>query len=215
MDELSLDAAAFRASYDAVAQAYAQTFFDELARKPFDRALLDGLASACPSGGTILDVGCGPGQVARYLSERGVEAAGCDLSPAMVEVAARLNPGLAFTVEDMRAMQRPAGSVWGIAAFYSIIHIPRAEVPLVLEEFARVLAPDGALLLAVHGGAGVIRRDDFLDHAVPFEATLFSLAEIVALVEAAGFWVDEARQRAPYQFEHPTPRIYVLAHRSA
>src|ERR1700730_13779502 len=96
MDELSLGADGFRSSYDAVADAYANEFFDELSRKPFDRALLDSFAAAIPHGGQVLDIGCGPGHIARYLSERGVNAAGIDLSPAMVEVARKLNPGLDF-----------------------------------------------------------------------------------------------------------------------
>jgi hypothetical protein len=36
-----------RASYDAVAEAYATAFSDELAGKPLDRALLDGFAELC------------------------------------------------------------------------------------------------------------------------------------------------------------------------
>jgi hypothetical protein len=33
----------------------------------------------------------------------------------------------------------------------------------------------------------------------------------VSLAESAGFWVDEVKQRAPYEFENPTPRLYVRA----
>ena len=212
-DELSLGADGFRESYDAVADAYAKEFFDELSRKPFDRALLDSFAAAIAPGGQVLDVGCGPGHIARYLSERGVNATGVDLSPAMVELARKLNPGLDFTAGDMRAIDQSASTLAAITAFYSIIHIPRAEVAQVLDEFHRVIAEDGLLLLSVHGGTGIVHRDEFLGETVPFEATLFSLGEIVSLVERAGFWVDEARQRAPYDFEYPTPRIYVLAHR--
>lgn len=199
-------------SYDAVADAYAAEFFDELSRKPFDRQLLDAFAADCQGRGTVLDVGCGPGHVARYLSERGAKAAGFDLSTAMVELARKLNPSLEFSAGDMRALGVPDGSLTGIVAFYSLIHIPRQEVAGVLDGFRRALIEDGRLLLAVHGGTGSIHRDEFLGHAVPFEATLFSLGEIVSLVETAGFWVDEARQRVPYEFEHPTPRIYIGAH---
>jgi SAM-dependent methyltransferase len=214
MDELSLGADGLRASYNAVADAYAKEFFDELSRKPFDRALLDSFAAAIAPGGQVLDIGCGPGHIARYLSECGVNAAGIDLSPAMVEVARKLNPGLDFAAGDMRAIDRAAATLAAIAAFYSIIHIPRPGVPQVLGEFHRVITEGGLLLLSVHGGTGIVHRDEFLGETVPFEATLFSLGEIVSLVERAGFWVDEAHQRAPYDFEYPTPRIYVLAHRT-
>jgi SAM-dependent methyltransferase len=199
-------------TYEIVAEAYAAQFFDELSRKPFDCKLLDAFAADCEGRGMVLDVGCGPGHVARYLKDRGAKVAGFDLSPAMVQLARKLNPGLEFSAGDMRALQVPAWSLGGIVAFYSVIHVPRPEVSGVLAGFRRALVQDGRLLLSVHGGTGSIHRDDFLGHTVPFEATLFSLGEIVSLVEAAGFWVDEARQRQPYEFEHPTPRIYVGAH---
>jgi SAM-dependent methyltransferase len=199
-------------SYDVVAEAYAAEFFDELSRKPFDRALLDAFAADQQGGGRVLDIGCGPGHVAKYLSDHGVKAAGLDFSPGMVELARKLNPDLEFTAGDMRALAIPDGSLSGIVAFYSVIHLPRDEVAPALGGFRRALTADGRLLMSVHGGTGSIHRDEFLGHAVPFEATLFTLGEIVSLVESAGFWVDEALQRSPYEFEHPTPRIYVRAH---
>lgn len=202
-------------SYDAVADAYAEAFFDELSRKPFDRALLDAFAADTAGRGLVLDIGCGPGHIARYLSDHGVRAAGLDFSPVMVELARKLNPALQFSAGDMRALDVDAGSLAGIVAFYSVIHLPRSEVPAALAGFHRALAGEGRLLISVHGGVGSTHRDEFLGHAVPFEATLFSLGEIVTLVESVGFWVDEARQRAPYEFEHPTPRIYLAAHATA
>lgn len=56
------------ATYDAVARTYDTELRDELARKPLDRALLDAFVELAGSG-TIADVGCGPGQVTRYLAE--------------------------------------------------------------------------------------------------------------------------------------------------
>ncbi len=99
-----MDSDELRASYDQVAETYADTFFDELDRKLFDRELLDAYAERTQDRGLVLDIGCGPGHIARYLHERGVEVAGVDLSPEMVEVARRLNPGLRFDVGDMGAL---------------------------------------------------------------------------------------------------------------
>jgi SAM-dependent methyltransferase len=201
-----------RSSYDAVAEDYAQKFFDELSRKPFDRELLARFAAACPPG-RLLDVGCGPGHVGRFLADQGREVTGIDISPAMIEHARRLNPSMAFEVGDMRHIAHDAGGIGGIVAFYSLIHIRRQEVRTVLEEFGRVLGPQGKLLLAVHGGTGELSNDDFLGHHVRFEATLFEKSELSRIVEDAGFRIDEARQRERYDFETHTPRIFVAATR--
>src|SRR3974390_3391872 len=83
------DPHAVRAAYDAVAVDYAALLRDELAAKPFDRALLGAFAELVLSGsaGPVADVGCGPGRVTAYLHGLGVETFGIDLSPAMVAVA--------------------------------------------------------------------------------------------------------------------------------
>jgi len=93
--------AKLQADYDPVAEEYAEKFFHELQHKPFDRELLDRFATRVQGLGPVCDLGCGPGQIARYLHERGVDAFGVDLSPAMVEVAQRLNPGIHFEQGDM------------------------------------------------------------------------------------------------------------------
>src|SRR5436309_204770 len=88
-------------SYDSAAKAYAEHLAGELVHKPLDRHLLNRFAEETRGRGLVADFGCGPGQVARYLHEQGVTAFGLDLSPAMVEVAASLHPGLDFRVDDM------------------------------------------------------------------------------------------------------------------
>jgi SAM-dependent methyltransferase len=199
-----------RSSYDVVAQTYARQFFDELSRKPFDRELLERFARECRRG-RVLDIGCGPGHVGRFLADLGIDVIGVDLSPAMIEVARRLNPRMKFEVGDMRRLDHDDGGVAGIVAFYSLIHIARADVPDVLTEFKRALMPGGKLLIAVHGGTGEITSDDFLGHQARFAATLFEKDELAGLVSDAGFRVDQSVERERYDFEAHTPRIYIAA----
>ncbi len=93
---------------------------------PLDRQLLDRFAASFRDVGPACDLGCGPGHVARYLHEQGVRVCGIDLSPAMIERARRLTPAVEFRQGDMLALDAADESWAGIAAFYSIIHIPRA-----------------------------------------------------------------------------------------
>ena len=206
-----MDPDELQATYDHVAEKYADTFFDELDRKPFDRELLDAFADRVRGRGLVLDIGCGPGHIGRYLHDRGVEIAGVDLSTEMVELARRLNPDMAFEVGDMAALAAGDAGLAGIVAFYSVIHISRDDVPGVLREFRRVISPGGELVISVHVGTGSFRREDFLGEQVPFEATFFERDELVSLVEGAGLRVEEAIQRAPYDDEAQTQRLYVRA----
>src|SRR3954454_23213708 len=91
-------------SYDRVAEEYALRISGELAHKPLDRQLLDRFAAEVEGLGPVCDLGCGPGHVARYLHDHGVQVTGLDLSEAMVEQARRLNPDIAFRQGNMLAL---------------------------------------------------------------------------------------------------------------
>jgi SAM-dependent methyltransferase len=195
-------------TYDRVAEPYGAQFFDELARKPFDRDLLDRFAARLSGRGRVCDVGCGPGHVGRYLAERGVDVFGLDLSPAMVALARRLNPAMRFEQGDLRALVLPDASLAGIVAFYSLIHLERSEVVAALIELARVLIPGSLILIAVHGGEGEVHADDWFGRGVSINATLYQPAEIGASMERAGLEVETIATRAPYAFEYPTTRVY-------
>ena len=137
-----------RTSYDRIADVYVRHVYDELRHKPLDRELLDRFAAEVKDAGPVCDLGCGPGQIARYLHDRGLEASGLDLAPDMIEQARRLNAGMVFQVGDLRSAPFADGTLAGVVAFYSIIHVPRAQVVDALREVARVLRPGGRLLLA-------------------------------------------------------------------
>ncbi|MGO8887469.1 MAG: class I SAM-dependent methyltransferase [Streptosporangiaceae bacterium] len=195
------------AADDLVAQEYADTFADELDHMPFDRDLLDRYA-ATAGRGPVWDVGCGPaGHSTRYLADRGVLVTGADLSPGAVSTARQRQPGLTFLAADLCALPAPAG----IAAFYSVIQLPRPRIAQALAEFGRVLAPGGALLLAMHGGSGETGTDEFLGRPATVRATLVSMTELAGALKDAGFTLAEQHERAPYPGEHPSRRLYAWA----
>jgi SAM-dependent methyltransferase len=200
-------------SYDQVAEEYVWRVFDELQHKPFDRQQLDRFAASVGDA-PACDMGCGPGQVAQYLHERGVQVCGVDLSPAMVEQARRLTPGVEFRQGDMLALDVPDETWAGIAAFYSIIHIPRGDMAQALGELRRTLRPGGLLLLAFHLGDDTLHLDDWWDHKVNVDFYFFRSAEMEGYLTSAGFEIEEIIERDPYpEVEHPSRRAYIFARR--
>ncbi len=199
-------------TYDVAAEHYAATFAAELDGKPFDRDLLDRYAAALAGRGEVWDVGCGAaGHLTRYLADRGAAVSGADISPGSVAVARRRHPGLTFRVADMCDLPAGDGSLAGIVAFYSMIHLPRPRIPVALAEFRRVLTPGGALLAAMHGGTGEVGSDAAFGLPVQVRATLVSPDEIAAMAASAGFAIREQHARAPYPGEYPSQRLYLWA----
>ena len=205
-----------RESYDLMAEEYVSRLYHKLEHLPLDCELLERFAAAVRDKGLVCDIGCGPGQVARYLHERGVAVVGLDLSPRMVELARQLNPGIKFQQGDMAKLKAQDASWAGIVAFYSIIHIPRSEVIAVLSEWRRVLRPGGLALLSFHRGQQEQHVDTLWDQQISLDFTFFECAEMEGYLRQAGYVVQERRERGPYsEIEVQTQRCYVLARKPA
>ena len=201
-----------QSSYDQVAAEYAEKFKDEMDSKPFDRDCLDRLAREVRGLGPICDMGCGPGQIARYLHRQGVDTLGVDLSPRMVAEAQRLNPEIHFHQGDMLSLPDADNSWGGIAAFYCIIHIPREQIVDALREMKRVLKPGGVLLLAFHIGDEIKHLDEWWEKPVDLDFAFFQAEEMEAWLQEAGYELQETLVREPNpEVEVATRRAYVFA----
>jgi len=207
-------AASAATGYDLVAAEYARRIYRELEAKPFDRAFLDRLAISVPAG-EVLDLGCGPGHVGRYLRERGIPGRGLDISPEMVRLARELNPSVEFRQGDMRDLPFSDQSFAGVAAFYSIIHLEPTELEPVFTELRRVLRPGGLLALAFHVGNEVRHVDELWGIKTSLDFVFFEPAQVAGALRAAGFEDIESSQRAPYEppVEAQTHRCYMVARR--
>ncbi len=201
-----------RRSYDKVAKKYVEHIYDELKDKPLDRELLDRFADELKDKGLVCDVGCGPGQVARYLFERGVNVCGVDLSQGMIDEARVLNPEIKFTQGNMMSLDFEDKAFAGITAFYSLIHIPREDLVTALVELKRVLKANGLLFMAFHIGVEIMHVEELWEEKINADFIFFQTDEMRNYLTDAGFEVVEAIEREPYKdVEHQSRRSYIFA----
>jgi ubiquinone/menaquinone biosynthesis C-methylase UbiE len=201
---------AIRDAYDRAAEPYAEKCFFELYDKPLDKKLYDLFFERTVNRGPVLEIGCGPGEIANYLKMKGLDISGIDLSEKMIRVARRLNPHIEFNVGDVFRLQAPSQSLAGIVAPYLIVNFSKDDVPEAFAEMSRVLIPGGVLLLAFHAGSEEIVVEDFFvkGNSVPY--VFFEPAFIANQLEATGFTVTENIVRLPYEGEKTT-RAYLFA----
>lgn len=175
-----------RKAYDGVVELYASMFANRLEAQPFSRAMLNTFAELVHKNGNlrVADVGCGPGHLTAMLHELGLDASGLDLSPSMVEYAQRTNPTLQFDEARMEALPIEDDTLGGILAHYSMIHTPPEELPAVLTEQVRVLAPGGLLLVSFFATDGT--EPVRFDHKVA-PAFSWPVDQFVQLLAEAGF----------------------------
>ncbi|MEV4329075.1 class I SAM-dependent methyltransferase [Streptomyces sp. NPDC049597] len=199
-----------RASYDAIAAGYADTFRTVLEDQPLDRAVLGAFAETVE--GRVVEVGSGPGRVTAHLAGLGVDISGVDLSPAMVALARRTFPRLRFEEGSMTALDAADGALGGLVAWYSVIHVPPARRPAVYAEFHRVLAPGGHLLMGFQVGHEPVRHTEGFGHEISLDFHRLMPEEVAEQLESAGFEVRARMVREAGPGEK-TPQAHLLAHR--
>jgi SAM-dependent methyltransferase len=194
--------------YDRIAETYR----DWAARSPSDVRIryTDLLLGALPPGATLLELGCGTGEpMTRRLAAR-FHVTGVDLSARHIALAQAAIPQATFIQADMAAVDFPPSSFDAVAAFYSIIHVPREEHGDLLRRIAGWLRP-GGLLVATMGAndtpAGV--EADWL--GAPMYWSHFDSATNRGLVTAAGLELVEAREETEDEDGTPVTVLWVVA----
>lgn len=131
-----------------------------------------------PSGGRVLDLGCGPGASAGRMAAAGLVVEAWDPVPEMLDLARRF---AGVTVRqagfaDLTALD----SYDGIWANFSMLHMPRADWPDIISAIARALRPGGLFHIGTKLGTGE-HRD-----AIGRMYTYVTEEELGDLLRAAG-----------------------------
>jgi len=112
---------------------------------------------------SLLEMGAGPGHDSKFFQDMGMTVTCIDLSPEMVKLCQQ--KGLSAQVMDMTNLDFPADSFDAVYALNSLLHIPKADFRIVLENVRKVLKPSGLFYLGVYGSdeelEGVREQDTY------------------------------------------------------
>ena len=101
-----------------------------------------------PDGRVFVDMGCGAGALARGLAAKGASVHAIEPDPIQA-AHNRASPAPNLTFHEARAEVSPLASASVDAVLFcrSLHHVPPAAMTAALDEAARVLRPEGALLV--------------------------------------------------------------------
>jgi ubiquinone/menaquinone biosynthesis C-methylase UbiE len=112
-------------------------------------------AAAVAAGTRTLDVATGPGYAAAGAADLGASVVGIDVASAMVDLARRRCPGVAFIEAEAEAVPFADASFDSVVGNLAILHFGRPEQAVA--EFVRVLRPGGRLALTTWDEPGRMR----------------------------------------------------------
>jgi predicted TPR repeat methyltransferase len=199
-DEMVCDRTGQAEAFDAIGHRYDEAF----PGKEGQLAAGAWLARSLPPGSRVLDLGCGTGlPSARQLADAGHLVTGVDQSRVMLDLARANVPQGTFHQLDLADL-RPGGPgadaaggegrYDGAMAFFSLLMLPRREIPYALRMTAELLVPGGLLAL------GMVEAD-VDDFAIPFLGRMIRVSgylrdELRLIVMDAGFDVVEESSHA-------------------
>ncbi|HTF46780.1 MAG TPA: class I SAM-dependent methyltransferase [Pseudonocardia sp.] len=109
--------------------------------------VLDALGTV--TGGPLLDVGCGAGELCRLAVDRGISVRGVDASPDVLASAARLVPEAELLAGALPALPVPDRSAAAVTCVQVLMHVPNPVAAL--RELARVARPGAPVVATVWG----------------------------------------------------------------
>ncbi len=137
----------------------------------------------------LLDAGCGPGIVTRYLARHVAHVTGVDLTPAMLELARRSAAeasiaNVTFIDGDMTDVPAPDAAFDGVVTRYAFHHL--ASPGAAMRELVRVTRPGGAIVLLDAAPEAARREayDAFERARDPSHTTALTIEELLSLGEA-------------------------------
>ena len=162
----------------------AESYLDKVCNTYPDSDLLS-FINSIKSGGTVLDLGCGPGNSSAMMQTAGLNVQASDCSQKMVDIAKNK-----FNVDAIKAEFKELSEIDlydGVWANFSLLHAPRSEMLSNLNKINRSLKKKGYLHIGLKIGNG--EKRDTLGR----QYTYYQPKELKSLLISAGFTINTIR----------------------
>lgn len=99
---------------------------------------------------TLLEIGAGDGRDSKFFEDNGLEVVSTDLSAEMVRLCRE--QGLTAYQMDFLNLNFPASSFDALYALNCLLHVPKKDLPQVLQGIHHLLKPRALFYLGLYGG---------------------------------------------------------------
>lgn len=138
-------------TWNKMASLYEEKFMDlDIFNESYD-SFLDALSG---EQNKVLEFGCGPGNITRYLLQKrpDLKILGTDIAPNMIELARKNNPGARFEVMDGREIGQLEEKFDGIVGGFCLPYFSSEEAEKLIVDAASLLNKRGVVYLSFVDG---------------------------------------------------------------
>jgi ubiquinone/menaquinone biosynthesis C-methylase UbiE len=163
-------------------------------------------------GSSVLDLGCGSGELADVEISKEHQVTGLDISQTQINLARQNVPNGHFIHGDAGSVEFPPGSFDAVVSFYTLEHIPRGEHQIVLQGINNWLRVGGLLLISIEAGDYDNVMGEWL--GVPMFISCFDPETMKMMVNEAGFELLETAIETQVEGGTDIPFLWVLGQKS-
>lgn len=169
--------------YDRIANLYDEVLWSAM---PYNNEM-DKFVSYL-NGKDVLDIGCAMGSFTKYISDKGLNVDGIDISSKMIDIARKKVPNVNFQVMDM--LNLTIDKVYdGIMFINSTIHIEKKYMVDLFKNVSKLLKDDGVIFIILLEGDGEMYVEEPLKPSIKEFVNFCTKEEIECVFDASGLSV--------------------------
>lgn len=161
--------------------------YQEMTTGTQDYRNLGDFINSLPAGGSVYDIGAGPGQDAKVMKDAGLSVVALEPTPEFADLIEQ--HGIEVQRKTFAQIDEVA-QYDGAWASFSLLHAKRVDLPSCLQKIATALKPGGLFVIGMKVGSGETR--DKLGRFYSY----YSTDELKELLSAAGFIVKRCTEGA-------------------
>ena len=168
-------------TYDSIANDY-----DRLYANPSNR--IKDLLNYISKDSVVLDLGCGAGNNAVYLSKMGHNVTGIDLSDSMITIAKNKKSNAKFVKGDVCKLKFENNSCNCIISSYIFCHLSRKDIEKCLARIHDILMREGVLFIELFtGDLGEITIPEPMNNALTMDFNIIPQNDLETLLRENKF----------------------------
>lgn len=166
--------------YDKIANLYDEVLWSDM---PYNNEMDEFVTYL--KGKDVLDIGCAMGSFTKYISDKGYNVDGIDISSNLIDIARRKVPEVNFQVMDMLDLK--IDKLYdGIMFINSTIHIEKKNMLDLFKNVSKLLKDDGIIFIILLEGDGEMYVEEPLDPSIKEFVNFYSKGEIEEVFNGAG-----------------------------
>ncbi|MCU0434960.1 MAG: class I SAM-dependent methyltransferase [Bacteroidia bacterium] len=134
--------------------SFAETYLQRFGEETLYHDTFDALCKLLPPHSKLLEAGCGPGHIARYLLAQrpDLQITGTDIAPAMIELARKTCPGATFVVKDIRTIYELGNGFHALLCGFVTPYLSKTDCVNLLTHAHEMLTENGLVYISTIEG---------------------------------------------------------------